>query len=56
MNSTIIDFWTMVWEKKSHSIVMLSLLEENGEVSSKILASIRTTHEKSLCFNLYNII
>ena len=33
MYSTMVEFWTMVWEKKSHAIVMLSLLEENGEVS-----------------------
>ena len=32
MESTMVDFWTMVWEKKSHSVVMLSLLEEDGEV------------------------
>ncbi|XP_065917231.1 uncharacterized protein [Dysidea avara] len=36
MNSTMIDFWTMVWERRSHAIVMLNLLEENGkEVSAK---------------------
>ena len=32
MESTLVNFWTMIWEKKSHVIVMLSLLEENGEV------------------------
>ena len=35
MDSTMVEFWTMVWEKKSHAIVMLSLLEENGEVSNR---------------------
>ena len=34
MYSTMVDFWTMVWEKKSNAIVMLSLLEENGAVSN----------------------
>jgi len=29
----------MVWEKKSHAIIMLSLLEENGEASTKNLDS-----------------
>lgn len=32
MESTMVDFWTMVWEKKSHAIVMLSLLEEDEVV------------------------
>ena len=30
------EFWAMVWEKKSHAIVMLSLLEENKVVSITI--------------------
>jgi len=34
MQSTVNDFWTMVWEKSSYVIVMLGQLEENGEVSS----------------------
>ena len=34
MDSTLIDFWTMIWEKNSYAIVMLSLLEENGMVGS----------------------
>ena len=34
MESTMVDFWTMVWEKKSHAVIMLSLLEENGEVKT----------------------
>ena len=33
MQSTVNDFWTMVWEKSSYVIVMLGQLEENGEVS-----------------------
>ena len=33
MDSTVVEFWTMIWEHKSHAIVMLSLLEENGVVS-----------------------
>ena len=32
MQSTAIDFWTMIWEKKSHVVVMLGQLTENGEV------------------------
>ncbi|XP_065916486.1 receptor-type tyrosine-protein phosphatase alpha-like [Dysidea avara] len=34
MNSTVIDFWGMIWDKSSHAIVMLSLLEENGKETS----------------------
>ena len=36
MESTLVDFWTMIWEKNSHAIVMLSLLEEDGEVTNHI--------------------
>ena len=36
MDSTMVDFWTMIWEKKSHAIVMLSLLEEDGEVKRTV--------------------
>jgi len=32
MQSTVSDFWTMIWEKKSHTIVMLGQLEEDEEV------------------------
>ena len=34
MDSTMIEFWAMVWEKNSHAIVMLSLLKENEVVST----------------------
>ena len=33
MQTTVTDFWTMIWENKSHTIVMLGQLEENEEVS-----------------------
>ena len=33
MDTTMFEFWTMVWEKNCHAIVMLSLLEENEVVS-----------------------
>ena len=35
MHPTMVEFWTMVWEKKFHAIVyvMLSLPEENEAVS-----------------------
>ena len=33
MEDTVGDFWRMVWELKSAAIVMLTQLEENGEVS-----------------------
>ena len=33
MQSTAGDFWTMLWEKKSHTIVMLGELVENDEVA-----------------------
>ena len=32
MESTSSDFWRMIWENKSHAIVMLGQLKENGEV------------------------
>ena len=32
MESTSADFWRMIWENKSHAIVMLGQLNENGEV------------------------
>ena len=32
MQETIADFWRMVWEHDVHSIVMMTKLEENGEV------------------------
>ena len=48
MQSTAVDFWTMIWEKKSHAVVMLGQLKENGEVEkSKCLAT-----EKFGCFTL----
>ena len=34
MEGTVGDFWRMVWEYKSAAIVMLTQLEEEGEVSS----------------------
>jgi len=33
MQSTAADFWTMVWDKKSYSIVMLGQLKENEMVN-----------------------
>ena len=33
MQSTAGDFWTMIWEKGSHTIVMLGQLTENEEVA-----------------------
>lgn len=36
MQSTASDFWTMIWEKKSHAIVMLGQLKENGDVCELI--------------------
>ena len=35
MQSTATDFWTMIWEKKSHAIVMLGQPKENGEVEKE---------------------
>ena len=34
MQSTSRDFWIMIWEKKSHVIVMLGHLRENKEVNA----------------------
>ena len=33
MHSTVSDFWTMIWEKKSHVIVMLGCLKESEMVN-----------------------
>ena len=35
MESTVADFWDMIWETQSRVLVMLCNLEEEGEVSSK---------------------
>ena len=32
LENTIEDFWEMIWEYKSHTIVMLTPLEENEKV------------------------
>ena len=32
LENTIEDFWEMIWEYKSHAIVMLTPLEENEKV------------------------
>lgn len=32
MESTMVEFWAMIWERKSHAILMLGHLEENGKV------------------------
>ena len=32
MTNTIGDFWRMIWEQKSAAIVMLTELEEGGQV------------------------
>ena len=32
MENTIEDFWEMIWEYKSHAIVMLTPLKENEKV------------------------
>ena len=42
MESTMVDFWTMIWEKKSHVIIMLSLLEEDDEVRVYICTEVIT--------------
>ena len=43
LESTMNDFWRMVWEQKSRCIVMLCQLEENEKVGiSLILNSITT--------------
>ena len=38
MESTVSDFWRMIWEKQSFAIVMLGQLVENGEVKSMYLS------------------
>ena len=38
MESTIQEFWNMIWQRKSHAIIMLSSLVENGRVMAKILS------------------
>ena len=36
LESTQSDFWRMVWEQKSHYIVMLTKLKERGKVGHRI--------------------
>ena len=52
MQSTATDFWTMIWEKKSHAIVMLGEPQENGEVrTTRCLQCTDTNVNASLeCF------
>jgi len=35
MDSTLVEFWAMVWERNSHAIIMLNALEENGRVCAE---------------------
>jgi len=35
MESTVADFWHMIWEKKCYAIVMLGQLQENNKVYIK---------------------
>lgn len=44
MQSTATDFWTMIWEKKSHAIVMLGEPQENGEVRTERCFQCTDTH------------
>lgn len=37
MESTMVEFWAMIWERKSHAIVMLGHLEEHGRVCVYII-------------------
>lgn len=37
MESTLNDFWRMIWEKQSFAIVMLGQLVENGEVTKHVI-------------------
>ena len=42
MENTVGDFWRMVWEMKSAAIVMLTQLQEDGEVSDRRNVSLST--------------
>lgn len=33
IDKTLTDFWTMVWQQNSKAIVMLTQLEEDGQVT-----------------------
>lgn len=35
LDTTVRDFWRMVWERETHSVVMLTQLEENGRVKAE---------------------
>ena len=37
MESTLNDFWRMIWEKQSFAIVMLGQLVENGKVTKHVI-------------------
>ena len=45
MESTLVEFWAMIWERKSHAIVMLSHLEENGRVCIMCIYSTNLTKQ-----------
>ena len=43
ITGTVIDFWRMVWEQGSATIVMLTNLEEKGKVST-FIQQLAVTH------------
>lgn len=38
MASTLDDFWRMVWQQRSTTVVMLGDLQENGLVGATVLS------------------
>ena len=46
MGNTVNDFWRMIWEYQSKSIVMLCKMIEDGEVSCNIMTDVMIMRDK----------
>ncbi|KAG1672902.1 Tyrosine-protein phosphatase non-receptor type 5 [Nymphon striatum] len=55
LDSTIEDFWRMVWEQQVSVIVMLTLMEENGIKKSSPYFPDSDTVDSHRCFNNFQV-
>ncbi|KAG1714507.1 Tyrosine-protein phosphatase non-receptor type 5 [Nymphon striatum] len=55
LDSTIEDFWRMVWEQQVSVIVMLTLMEENGIKKSSHYFPDSDTVDSHRCFNNFQV-